>query len=58
MTAPVTKKFLKEFQPKKESTSSCFGFMRGRRISKTEEDLKMSRNPIFKEPDRKKSDER
>jgi hypothetical protein len=59
MTAPVpTKKFMQEFEPKQDKVFGCFGFMRGRRISKTEEDLKVSRNPIFKEPDRKKSDER
>jgi hypothetical protein len=58
MSAPVTKKFIKEFQPKEEPVQSCFGFMRGRKVTRQEEDLKVSRNPIFKEPDSKKSDER
>lgn len=59
MTAPVpTKKFLNEFEPKQDKIFGCFGFIRGRKVIRQEEDLKVSRNPIFKEPDSKKSDER
>lgn len=59
MTTPIpTKKFLKEFEPKEDKVFSCFGFMRGRKVAKQQEDLKVSRNPIFKEHEGKKSDER
>lgn len=57
MTAPIpTKKFMQEFEPKEDKIFGCFGFMRGRKVAKQQEELRV-RNPIFKEIEGKKSDE-